>query len=684
MDILLNFQPFVFSSSATPGKYVEGLPLTSPIGATLASHGRIFGLFSITYPEVFPIDQIAREVFPYFEELYYKNECLSVHEHLISSLRNTQLYIEKKILEYGSVENIDFSLCVGVVWGSVLYVGRFGGTTGFRLYRDSTFGNLFEVDDSSSSSSVVSFSGFIQPSDTVCIYNNEIDTTLFPVSLLGLKDVESTIVYSKLSQYFNDPFQSRASCCVVGFYLDSDRAPSVESERIVFVDIESGNSSAIPDEGLDTEFIQNELNADSHLKTPVPQRLFSSEASLKGFSSKIIPSFARNNLSYAGKKITASFTKRRVFVLGCMLLLVFVGFILVGRDYENKFREQKQSAALKSELLPKAQENYKQGIYYAELNADRAKNYLVDARAIIAQFDPETLKDPEVQKLIADVDAAYGAVTKTYMLGEIRPYFDLSTVNAEGVGETFSLSSNSLLISDVFHNSVYRVGTDTRSASAIFGPNDLDGLIGAAGTEKIAYGASTKKGIVRTEEQSSQIVRLLEPSGSWGTLSDMQLFGGNIYLLDQTHGQIWKYIPEGNGFGAVRNYISSEVTVDLTDAVSFSVDGNVWIAKKSGDIVKLFSGKQDSFSVTGVDQGLLNARAIFTDPELEYLYILDDINSRIVVVSKKDGNYLSTYSSPVFKNASDVLVDVQSKQLYVLAKQNIFKVELKEAVGVKE
>ncbi len=124
--------------------------------------------------------------------------------------------------------------------------------------------------------------------------------------------------------------------------------------------------------------------------------------------------------------------------------------------------------------------------------------------------------------------------------------------------------------------------------------------------------------------------------------------------------------------------------MDLSDAVSFSVDGNVWIGKKSGGIVKLYSGKQDNFSVTGVDGDLTNVKAVYTDDGMDYLYILDDVNSRILVVSKKDGSYLSSYMSPDFKNASDMVVDTKNKLLYVLAQQKVFKVEVKESFEKKE
>lgn len=672
MDTLLNFQPFVFSSSTMPGKFVEGLPLVNfSDDSLLVSHGRVFGLVSCKFPEEYTVDYTG-DVLPFFQESYYKNDCESVQERLVTTVNETVKFLEKKIDENNDL--VDFSLIVGVVKESVLYVARFGYDTALRLYRNDTFGNLFEIENSNENKSIVSFSGYLQPGDVICLYNDPIESRLFPISLSELISLETSVRYSRFEQYFSEPYQSVLGSCIVGFYIDSAATLDVVTDRVDLVEVER---NLFKEDVVEEEFlpkVTENLNR---------SKFISSEASIRGFSSKIITSIDRSKITQILRKCVAVFTKQRVFILGCMLLILFGGLVVAGKDYENEFKQEKQSAVISSELLPKIEEAYKQGLYYAELNPDRAKNYLNEAKRFISQFDSVTLQKSDIQKIISDVDSAYGAVTKTYMLGEIVPYFDLSTVNSGNNGDVFSLAGSSLLISDYLRNSVYRVGTETRSATAIIGPADLDGLVGADGDDSVTYAVSAEKGIVRTEGASSKVERMAEASSSWGELVDAQLFANNIYVLDKLNSQIWKHVFEGNGFGAARGYVSSDETVDLSDAVGFSIDGNVWIAKASGDIIKLYSGKRDPFILSGIDGGLSGVKAIYTSSELDNLYILDSSNTRVVVVSKKDGGYLSTYASSVFGDASDVLVDVKSKQIYVLAKQKIYRFEMREEVVIE-
>jgi hypothetical protein len=234
-----------------------------------------------------------------------------------------------------------------------------------------------------------------------------------------------------------------------------------------------------------------------------------------------------------------------------------------------------------------------------------------------------------------------------------------------------------LIITDQAHNAVYQVGLANRAASSVLGQGDLEGVVSAEGDGEYTYAVS-KKGIHRVKSGDTSALRMMEASSGWGALSDLQIFGGNVYLLDPTHSQIWKYVPEGTSLGTVKNYVSVDSVVDMTDGVSFSIDGSIWVAKKNGTVVKFIQGKQAPFSVTGLTSELKSLRALYTDETTDYLYLLDDVTSRVVVVQKKDGAYVSNYSSPVFKDAGDVVVDVKGNLLFVLVREKIYKVELRE------
>lgn len=682
MDILYDFHPFVFGGVGEKGRYSASLPLKTPSAGLLATHGRLFGIFCLQYPEFFPLDTIAKEILPHMEELYYERECSSPHAHLVQSLTETQGYLEKRILEVNGVDSVDFGLVVGCVWGSVLYLARCGGMCALRLYREDTFGILFETNNTSGSSGVVSLSGFVKEHDVVVMHDNTVDTSRFPVSTSSLNEVDSQVVYTKLTHMFDVASVGIQSGSISGFYIDAERVPSVEDERITFADVRNERDlhTVVPKE--EETALEEESGIEQHSQSEAPsifRNVLSGPASLRTFGSK---AFSQLHLSNSGvlariKKILSFFTHKRMLVMGCMFLVLFGGFILLGKDYENAFKQEKKTDVLKQELVPKIEEAFKQGQYYAELNPDRAKKYLQEAKEYISQFGEAASSDADIMKLSQSVQEAYAIVTKTYTLDTLTPFFDLTTVNQQASGSKIAISDNSLIVSDTAQGVVYKVGEENRSAAPVMGQEDVSGLISAEGDGAIVYGISSR-GIFRTQQNDSTVVKLKDSGSEWGEVVDMQVFGGSVYLLDRGRNQVWKYVPEGNGFGSLRNYISSESEVNLSAAVSLAIDGNVWIGLGQGEVAKFYSGKRDVFSLASIDQPLSVIKAVYTDENTDYLYVLDDTNGRVVVYLKKDGSYVSTYESGQFKGAADVVVDTKQNQLYVLNKSSIYRVETRE------
>jgi hypothetical protein len=678
MDVLYEFQPFVFSSTSSAGVYVEGLPLKSPIGDLLDSHGRICGLFQLRFPAVIGLERTAKEILPFFVSTFYGRECTSVHNHLLECLQETQTYLEKSIMDFSSIEGIDYSLCIGVLWGSVLYVARFGGSVGLRIYRKDTFGNLFVVDQTSGSHSIVSASGYVEHNDVIAFYNDQTDGASFPLSTASLIGLDEQHSYARLTGYFGTQVLQKPSSCVCGVYIKPTLVPSIEDEQIIFKDLDVEERTTLVNE--DTSDIDEKVIKDNLIDRQNQAKMFETPAALKNFRAKIFsrlhsPEIFKNRFGFL-----KFFTHSRIFFISCSMLILFVGLVVSGKDYEKVVKNEKALELQKTELLPQIDTAYKQGLYYAELNPTRAKEYLIDAKKLLSNFSNP---DADISKLVAEVDSAYATVTKTYLLDSISPYFDLSAVNAEAQGSRISLYDSVLVVSDKKNNVVYQIGSESRSAKAIIGSTDVIGLIGADGFDGTVYSVSSQ-GIARYEDKSSKVTRLLDGQTSWGEIVDIQLFGGNVYLLDQTNNQIWKYIPEESGFAAPRNYISSDSVVGLQDATSFSIDGNVWVGTSQGEVIKFYSGKRDPFSLSGIDGGLLSIDSVFTDADSDFLYLLDSKLGRVVVVNKKDGNYVSSYQSKSFVGATDIALNVKSKYLYVLNNQKIFRTEIREAVLTEE
>lgn len=160
-----------------------------------------------------------------------------------------------------------------------------------------------------------------------------------------------------------------------------------------------------------------------------------------------------------------------------------------------------------------------------------------------------------------------------------------------------------------------------------------------------------------------------------GIVSDIKNYADNIYAIDTKNNQIYFYKYE-NGQKWIK-----DANVNLEGAINLAIDGNIFILKNNGEILKYFKGKKENFSLQGVEPALASPTAFFTDADAKYLYILEPLNKRILVFEKecKDAKcqLLAQYTSENFNDMRDFAVDETNKIIYVLNGNEIFKIDIK-------
>jgi len=147
--------------------------------------------------------------------------------------------------------------------------------------------------------------------------------------------------------------------------------------------------------------------------------------------------------------------------------------------------------------------------------------------------------------------------------------------------------------------------------------------------------------------------------GSFQSAVDLATYSTKLYLLDSDNDQIWKYTRGTSGFGYGQAYMGEE-EVDLTDAVSLAIDGNVWVLHDDGDISRILSGENVPFYVlkaplTPID----GATEIYTELDINQIYVVDPSEDRILVYDKTSKSDDITYGQQyVFENIKGELTDV--------------------------
>ena len=146
--------------------------------------------------------------------------------------------------------------------------------------------------------------------------------------------------------------------------------------------------------------------------------------------------------------------------------------------------------------------------------------------------------------------------------------------------------------------------------------------------------------------------------------------------------QICKYERLNGTYGVPVEY---NVNADLTDAVDMSIDGNVYVLKEGGTILKLFRGETQPFVIRSAPEGILNeATRLFKVVDRNF-YALDPVNARVIVFSDGgptgESSYLKQYvlEGDQVGELKDLYVDRDETTLYVMDEKRIYAIDLTAA-----
>jgi len=140
---------------------------------------------------------------------------------------------------------------------------------------------------------------------------------------------------------------------------------------------------------------------------------------------------------------------------------------------------------------------------------------------------------------------------------------------------------------------------------------------------------------------------------------DVSAFGNNAYLLTGDD------ILRSSG----GSYFEDS---PLSEATSLTIDGSIYVFE-NGEIFKYLRGERADFSLEGLVTPFGEDAMLYTNTELEDLYVLDPANSRVVVLSK-EGAYQTQYRSEELSAATSLAV--VDKTAYVTNSDGVFTFEL--------
>lgn len=346
-----------------------------------------------------------------------------------------------------------------------------------------------------------------------------------------------------------------------------------------------------------------------------------------------------------------------------------IGLLLVSIVFGMKAREEKAIKESYQDELVAAQHEYDEAQSLSGINEIRAKELILSAQSRVSGLQERGIEDPQVQVLSTSIEQSLGNIAGIYRQ-QSEVFLDLSLIRADFQGDDLTFSTGEVGVLDATKERVTLVNVSSKRTENI-GELDLAPNAMQLTSYNERFYLLSSDGIRDITSELALVVRSEEWKADGALIG---AFGGNLYVADTKNNMIWRYPGGSSTFGEGQKWLSDGINVNLTNAVSWSIDGRIWVLSKGGIITVYDRGVPRRVNLDGIT-GLDGATVIFADESAESVYILDPANTRIVALSK-EGTFEAEYRVENLSNATDFAVSEEEQKIIYLEGNKLWEITL--------
>lgn len=151
-----------------------------------------------------------------------------------------------------------------------------------------------------------------------------------------------------------------------------------------------------------------------------------------------------------------------------------------------------------------------------------------------------------------------------------------------------------------------------------------------------------------------------------------KIYSGNLYSLADKDNQIFKANLRAGAYQGQTDWIKE--SIDLSDVRDLFVDGNIYLLKNNGQVLKLRIGKLENYKSNVIYPEINNANKLLITSGS--IYILDSEAKRLVVLALSDGHLVAQYQINTLTDLKDFTVNEKDKKAYFLAGEEVYEIPL--------
>jgi len=160
----------------------------------------------------------------------------------------------------------------------------------------------------------------------------------------------------------------------------------------------------------------------------------------------------------------------------------------------------------------------------------------------------------------------------------------------------------------------------------------------------------------------------------------IKTWSNRIYILNSDEDQIWRY-SYMNTKEMFSNAEAYKQDGDMKDAVDFTLDGNIYVVYKNGNLKRFYAGRAQETSMLKIPfRVLTSASKVYTDGDMMQIFVLDETENRFYVYQKEQKgaalSYVRQYQFDGIGEVRSLYFDKTANQIYITDQKKIYKFTL--------
>lgn len=352
-----------------------------------------------------------------------------------------------------------------------------------------------------------------------------------------------------------------------------------------------------------------------------------------------------------------------------LLVVVILIFVILLLNTGNMFGKKQQEVSKKG--VESVKQKIEEELKTIDVSGDmeRSLGIISQARQNLDELKKtdKKIKATEIKQL-EDLITDYESKVVRREDKQTSEFYDLALEEKDSKADKMSLSDGKVALLNR-EGKIYILSLDNKSVEKkVYG--EIANASSVAIFDKGIFFYKQGAGIYKINDKEKP-VRIIEDDPEWGGIIDLNVYNGNIYLLDSGKDEVYKYLVAEKGYSEKNSYMKPGSTLQLKKANSLAIDASLYIGFDTF-IAKYIAGVKDSFTIRYPENDISLVK-IYTNKDLDNIYGLDKSKGTLYIFGK-DGQYIKQIRSSDLKKSDDFVV--YKNIVYFLNQTKILKIEL--------